>query len=55
MAQIKMDARFVIVELVRGQTPEWVTEKVTSANIELIETWSDNFVFANTADEVFAS
>ena len=38
-----------------GQTPDWVTEKVKAANLELIETWSDNFVFANSMDEVFAS
>ncbi|MBF0109875.1 MAG: DUF4351 domain-containing protein [Magnetococcales bacterium] len=38
-----------------GQTPDWVTEKVNSASLELIETWSDNFVFANSVDEVFAS
>ncbi|MBF0181822.1 MAG: hypothetical protein HQM03_17535 [Magnetococcales bacterium] len=36
-----------------GQTPDWVTEKVRSANLELIEMWSDNFVFANSVDEVF--
>lgn len=38
-----------------GQTPDWVNEKVKAANLELIETWSDNFVFANSVDEVFAS
>ncbi|NGZ06114.1 MAG: transposase [Magnetococcales bacterium] len=38
-----------------GQTPDWVTEKVQSAELELIEKWSDNFVFANSVDEVFAS
>ena len=38
-----------------GQTPDWVTEKVNSASLELIETWSDNFVFANSVDEVFAA
>ncbi|MEO5376206.1 MAG: hypothetical protein H7832_00245 [Magnetococcus sp. DMHC-6] len=38
-----------------GQTPDWVTTKVTSANLELIEVWSDNFVFAHSVDEVFAS
>ncbi|MBF0602849.1 MAG: hypothetical protein HQL07_04050 [Nitrospirae bacterium] len=38
-----------------GQTPDWVTEKVQKANLDLIETWSDNFVFANSVDEVFAS
>ncbi|MEO5334862.1 MAG: Rpn family recombination-promoting nuclease/putative transposase [Magnetococcus sp. YQC-5] len=38
-----------------GQTPDWVVEKVKAANLELIETWSDNFVFANSVDEVFVS
>ncbi|MBF0604763.1 MAG: DUF4351 domain-containing protein, partial [Nitrospirae bacterium] len=38
-----------------GQTPDWVTEKIMSAELELIETWSDNFVFANSVNEVFAS
>ncbi|MBF0427833.1 MAG: Rpn family recombination-promoting nuclease/putative transposase [Magnetococcales bacterium] len=37
-----------------GQTSDWATEKVRSANLELIEIWSDNFVFANSVDEVFA-
>ncbi|MBF0164299.1 MAG: hypothetical protein HQM01_07355 [Magnetococcales bacterium] len=36
-----------------GQTPDWVTEKVQAASLELIEIWSDNFVFANSVDEVF--
>ncbi|MBF0272220.1 MAG: hypothetical protein HQL98_09175 [Magnetococcales bacterium] len=38
-----------------GSTPDWVTETVKSASLEQIEVWSDNFVFANSADEVFAS
>ncbi|MBF0628247.1 MAG: DUF4351 domain-containing protein [Magnetococcales bacterium] len=38
-----------------GQTPDWVSERVTTANLEQIEGWSDNFVFANSVDEVFAS
>ncbi|MBF0179168.1 MAG: Rpn family recombination-promoting nuclease/putative transposase [Magnetococcales bacterium] len=52
------EAASMLLKLIRrkfGQTPEWVTEKVKSANLELIETWSDNFVFANSVDEVFAS
>ncbi|MBF0163716.1 MAG: hypothetical protein HQM01_04260 [Magnetococcales bacterium] len=36
-----------------GQTPDWVTEKVKAANLEQIEVWSDNFVFATSVDEVF--
>lgn len=38
-----------------GSTPDWVTEKVRSANLEWIEIWSDNFVFANSVDELFAA
>ncbi|MBF0429534.1 MAG: DUF4351 domain-containing protein [Magnetococcales bacterium] len=38
-----------------GQLPDWVATKVTSANLELIETWGDNFVFANSVDDVFVS
>lgn len=38
-----------------GQVPDWVTEKVKGASLELIELWSDHFVFANTVDDVFAS
>ncbi|MBF0605802.1 MAG: hypothetical protein HQL07_19170 [Nitrospirae bacterium] len=37
-----------------GQTPDWVTEKVNSARLELIEVWSENVLFANSVDEVFA-
>ncbi|MEO5348014.1 MAG: DUF4351 domain-containing protein [Magnetococcus sp. YQC-9] len=36
-----------------GQTPDWVAEKVQAASLEQIEAWSDNFVFANSVDEVF--
>ncbi|MBF0342225.1 MAG: hypothetical protein HQL95_14865 [Magnetococcales bacterium] len=52
------EAASMLLKLMRrkfGQTPDWVTEKVRSADLELIETWSDNFVFANSVDEVFAS
>ncbi|MBF0109688.1 MAG: DUF4351 domain-containing protein [Magnetococcales bacterium] len=38
-----------------GQTPDWAIEKIKTAKLELIETWSDNFVFANSVDDVFAS
>ncbi|MBF0294001.1 MAG: Rpn family recombination-promoting nuclease/putative transposase [Magnetococcales bacterium] len=51
------EAAYMLLKQMRrkfGQTPDWVTEKVRSANLELIETWSDNFVFANSVDEVFA-
>ncbi|MBF0098311.1 MAG: DUF4351 domain-containing protein [Magnetococcales bacterium] len=37
-----------------GFLPDWVSEKVNSATLEQIEAWSDNFVFANSLDEVFA-
>ncbi|MBF0414743.1 MAG: Rpn family recombination-promoting nuclease/putative transposase [Magnetococcales bacterium] len=38
-----------------GQVPGEITEKVRSANLELIELWVDNFVFASSMDEVFTS
>ncbi|MBF0435732.1 MAG: Rpn family recombination-promoting nuclease/putative transposase [Magnetococcales bacterium] len=37
------------------QVPDEITEKVKSANLELIELWGDNFVFADSLDDVFAS
>ncbi|MEO5334560.1 MAG: Rpn family recombination-promoting nuclease/putative transposase [Magnetococcus sp. YQC-5] len=37
-----------------GQTPDWVVDKVKSANLEWIQVWIDNFVFANSVDEVLA-
>lgn len=52
------EAASMLLKLIRrkfGQTPDWATEKVKTASLELIETWSDNFVFANSVDEVFAS
>ncbi|MBF0191599.1 MAG: cytosolic protein [Magnetococcales bacterium] len=52
------EAASMLLKLIRrkfGATPDWVTEKVKLANLELIETWSDNFVFANSVDDVFAS
>ncbi|MBF0626630.1 MAG: Rpn family recombination-promoting nuclease/putative transposase [Magnetococcales bacterium] len=38
-----------------GQTPDSVVGQVTTASLEQIEAWSDNFVFAHSLDEVFAS
>ncbi|MBF0108539.1 MAG: Rpn family recombination-promoting nuclease/putative transposase [Magnetococcales bacterium] len=38
-----------------GQTPDWATEKVKAAHLELIETWGENVLFANSVDEVFSS
>ncbi|MBF0163775.1 MAG: DUF4351 domain-containing protein [Magnetococcales bacterium] len=52
------EAASMLLKLMRrkfGQTPDWVTEKVRSADLERIEIWSDNFVFATSVDEVFAS
>ena len=37
-----------------GQTPDWVAEKVKSASQELLDAWSENVLFANSLDEVFA-
>ncbi|MEO5372231.1 MAG: DUF4351 domain-containing protein [Magnetococcus sp. DMHC-1] len=52
------EAASMLLRLMRrkfGQTPDWVVEKVTTASLERIETWSDNFVFANSVDEVFVA
>ncbi|MEO5347862.1 MAG: Rpn family recombination-promoting nuclease/putative transposase [Magnetococcus sp. YQC-9] len=38
-----------------GQTPDWAVEKVTTAKLEQIETWSENVLFATSVDDVFAS
>ncbi|MEO5355612.1 MAG: DUF4351 domain-containing protein, partial [Magnetococcus sp. XQGC-1] len=38
-----------------GQVPGEITEKVTSAKLEFIEIWSENILFANSLDDVFAS
>ncbi|HAT50634.1 MAG TPA: transposase, partial [Alphaproteobacteria bacterium] len=38
-----------------GEMPEQVIEKVTEARSELIEQWSENVLFANSLEEVFAS
>ncbi|MBF0294991.1 MAG: Rpn family recombination-promoting nuclease/putative transposase [Magnetococcales bacterium] len=38
-----------------GQTPDWVTGKVRSAQLELLEVWGENVLFANSVDDVFAS
>ena len=37
-----------------GQTPDWATEKVKTANLEQIEVWGENVLFANSVDGVFA-
>ncbi|MBF0155458.1 MAG: hypothetical protein HQL64_17120 [Magnetococcales bacterium] len=52
------EAASMLLKLMRrkfGQTPDWVTEKIKAADLDLIEIWSDNFVFANSVEEVFAS
>ncbi|MBF0297055.1 MAG: DUF4351 domain-containing protein [Magnetococcales bacterium] len=52
------EAASMLLKLMRrkfGQTPEWVTEKVLSAQLERIELWGENVLFANSVDEVFAS
>ncbi len=36
-----------------GQTPDWVIEKVKAAELEQIEVWGENVLFANSVDEVF--
>ena len=37
-----------------GQTPGWATEKVKTASQELLDVWSENVLFANSVDDVFA-
>ena len=51
------EAASMLLKLMRrkfGQTPDWAIEKVSSAGLELIETWGENVLFANSVDEVFA-
>ncbi|MBF0137537.1 MAG: Rpn family recombination-promoting nuclease/putative transposase [Magnetococcus sp. DMHC-1] len=53
----RKEAAVILLKQLRrkfGQVPEQITAKVTAADLELIETWSENFVFANSMDEVFA-
>ncbi|MEO5330623.1 MAG: hypothetical protein H7839_01260 [Magnetococcus sp. YQC-5] len=38
-----------------GPIPEWTTKKVKSADPEMIETWGENLIFANSLDDVFAA
>ncbi|MEO5334981.1 MAG: Rpn family recombination-promoting nuclease/putative transposase [Magnetococcus sp. YQC-5] len=37
-----------------GQTSDWVTEKVKTASLDLLGTWGENVLFANSVEEVFA-
>ncbi|MEO5377931.1 MAG: DUF4351 domain-containing protein [Magnetococcus sp. DMHC-6] len=51
------EAATILLKQIRrkfGNLPEWVSTKVGIADVELIETWSDNFVFANSIEDVFA-
>ncbi|MBF0627320.1 MAG: hypothetical protein HQL91_03775 [Magnetococcales bacterium] len=53
----KEEAASMLLKQIRrkfGQTPNWVAEKMKTANLEQIEVWSDNFVFANSVEAVFA-
>ena len=52
------EAASMLLKLIRrkfGQTPDWVTEKVKAANLDLIGTWGENVLFANSVEDVFAS
>ena len=52
------EAAAMLIKLMRrkfDQVPELTIEKVQSAKLELIEIWSDNFVFADSLEDVFAS
>ncbi|MEO5333995.1 MAG: Rpn family recombination-promoting nuclease/putative transposase [Magnetococcus sp. YQC-5] len=46
----------ILLKLIRrkfGQMPDWVIEKVQTANLDLLGAWSENVLFANSVDEVF--
>ncbi|MEO5332238.1 MAG: hypothetical protein H7839_09460, partial [Magnetococcus sp. YQC-5] len=52
----KKEAVSMLLKLMRrkfGQTPDWVAEKVKTASLDLLGTWSENILFANSVDEVF--
>ncbi|MBF0627222.1 MAG: PD-(D/E)XK nuclease family transposase, partial [Magnetococcales bacterium] len=49
----KTDTLLKLLRRKFGPTPDWVAEKVKAADLEQIEVWSDNFVFANSLDGVF--
>ncbi|GAB0056905.1 Recombination-promoting nuclease RpnD [Candidatus Magnetaquicoccaceae bacterium FCR-1] len=52
------EAASLLLKLIRhkfGPTPDWMIEQIKTAHLEQIEAWSDNFVFANSVEEVFAS
>ncbi|MEO5328477.1 MAG: DUF4351 domain-containing protein [Magnetococcus sp. THC-1_WYH] len=38
-----------------GQVPDRATEKVKAAELELVEAWCENILFAHSLDDVFAS
>ncbi|MEO5331118.1 MAG: hypothetical protein H7839_03780 [Magnetococcus sp. YQC-5] len=46
---------FKLICLKFGPIPDWAAQKVKSANLEMIEIWSENFVFAISLDDVFAT
>ncbi|MBF0110392.1 MAG: DUF4351 domain-containing protein, partial [Magnetococcales bacterium] len=51
------EAASMLLKLMRrkfGQIPEWVHDKVRSASLDLIGTWGENVLFANSVDEVFS-
>ncbi|MBF0461599.1 MAG: DUF4351 domain-containing protein [Magnetococcales bacterium] len=52
------EATTMLLKLLRrkfGQMPEWATTKISSANLELLENWGENILFAQSLEDVFAS
>ncbi|MBF0308169.1 MAG: Rpn family recombination-promoting nuclease/putative transposase [Magnetococcales bacterium] len=38
-----------------GQTPDWVSEKIGTSSLDLIEAWGENILFADSLEDVFSS
>jgi len=53
----KGEAKMLIRQLQHrfGQVPEQITARIKQADLKLLETWIDNFVFAQSLDDVFAN
>ncbi|MBF0109958.1 MAG: Rpn family recombination-promoting nuclease/putative transposase [Magnetococcales bacterium] len=54
----KEEAAAILLKQIRrkfGHVPDGTTEKIKSAEVEVLEIWSDNFVFATSLDDVFSS
>jgi hypothetical protein len=54
-ASVEVEAKFLRRQLKKrfGDLPSWAVEKLASADTDMLERWGENFVEADTLEDVF--